>query len=236
VTDAWHEFAQHTRSTYAKCLRRFLRWLEETGAAPLTISRAVPKIAQPSARGITATDDERDRLLNAAEPDLRFFLHLCADLGIRHATAARMTLENWHPVTQSLSFITKGNTFQTLPATQEIADTLNSLPANSKRNVPIVALLHTGRRMGQKPRMLKRWWKLKERLEIRDELRIHDLRRTAAEDVWDATLDLRLVQAQLGHRSPATTARYLANKVKLQELAPVLDRVQELRRKRRGKP
>jgi hypothetical protein len=44
-----------------KCLRRFLRWLEETGAAPLTISRAVPRIHQPDARAIVATDDERTR-------------------------------------------------------------------------------------------------------------------------------------------------------------------------------
>lgn len=233
VCAPWAEFAQHTRSTYSKCLRRFLRWLEEIGQAPLTISRAVPKFHQPQARGTVATDSERDRLLASAEPDLRFFLQLCGDLGIRHRTAARMTLENWQPVTRSLSFTTKGNVHQTLPVTPEIADTLNSFPQNAARNVPIVALLHKGRPMGKNPRMLKRWWKLKDRLEIRDDLRIHDLRRTCAEEVWEATHDIRIVQAQLGHRSPTTTARYLANKVSLQDLQPVLNRVQALRASRR---
>ncbi len=90
--------------------------------------------------------------------------------------------------------------------------------------------------MGRNPRMLKRRWKLKERLGIRDELRIHDLRRTCAEDVWDATLDLRVVQAQLGHRSPTTTARYLANKVLLQDLKPVMEKVQAMRQAGTPKP
>jgi integrase len=229
ATATWTQYAQHTRSTYSKCLRRFLRWLEEIGQAPLTTSRAVPRFHQPEARGVTATDDERHKLLTAADPALRFFLLLCADLGIRHRTAARMTLGNWQPATSSLSFTTKGNTHQTLPVTPEIADTLTRLPADSPRNVPIVALLHTGRPLGPNPRMLKRWWKLKEKLGIRDELRIHDLRRTVAEDVWEATHDLRIVQAQLGHRSPTTTARYLANKIHLQDLQPVLAKVQEMR-------
>ncbi len=229
ATLTWAEFAQHTRSTYSKSLRRFLRWLEEIGQAPLTISRAVPRFHQPEARGIVATDNERSRLLNAADPALRFFLLLCADLGIRHRTAARMSLENWQPATSSLSFTTKGNTHQTLPVTPEIEDTIKRLPTTSPRNVPIVALLHTGRPMGPNPRMLKRWWKLKEKLGIRDELRIHDLRRTVAEDVWEATHDLRIVQAQLGHRSPTTTARYLANKISLQDLQPVLAKVQAAR-------
>jgi integrase len=232
----WAEFSQHTRSTYSKCLRRFLRWLEEIGGAPLTISRAVPRIHQPEARATTATDTERDQLLAAAEPDMRFFLRLCGDLGIRHRTAARMTLESWHPLTHSITFTTKGNVNQSLPVTTEIEETLNSLPATSARNVPIIALLHTGRAMGRTPRMLKRWWKLKQRLGLRDELRIHDLRRTCAEDVWEATHDLRLVQAQLGHRSPTTTARYLANKVKLQDLEPVLNKVEAMRAARRKTP
>jgi hypothetical protein len=50
---------------------------------------------------------------------LRFFLRLCGDLGIRHRTAARMTLENWQPVTRSLTFTTKRNVHQTLPSKRQ---------------------------------------------------------------------------------------------------------------------
>jgi len=161
---------------------------------------------------------------------------LCSDLGIRHRTAARIALSNYDRATRSLHFTTKSNTHQTLPATDAIADTIAALPANSDRNLPIVKLLHTGRAMGNNPRLLKRWWKLKQKLGIRDELRIHDLRRTVAEDVWEATKDLRQVQAQLGHRSIATTARYLHHKVQLQDLQPVLRKLQALRQARARRP
>lgn len=161
---------------------------------------------------------------------------LCADLGIRHRTAARMCLANYDAPTRSLRFTTKGNTHQTLPVTAAIAETLDALPKYSDRNEPIINLLRAdaapGHRPGKNPRMLKQWTKLKERLGIRPELRIHDLRRTLAEDVWEATHDLRTVQAQLGHRSPTTTARYLANRIQLQDLQPVLRKVQQMREQR----
>ena len=40
-TEAWKaaKFAQHTRSTYSKCLRRFLRWLERIDAACAEVGR-----------------------------------------------------------------------------------------------------------------------------------------------------------------------------------------------------
>jgi len=235
VCAEWRGFSQHTRSTYSKCLRRFLTYLEEIGEAPKAIARAVPRIHAPTYRTVIATDAERDSLLAGADPALRFFLRLCGDLGIRHRTAARMTLANYDPATRALRFTTKNHTHQTLPVTAAIADTITALLPGSDKHIPIVALLHTGRAMGQNPRLLKRWWALKKKLGIRPELRIHDLRRTVAEDLWEATHDLRPIQAQLGHRSISTTARYLANRLQLQDLQPVLLKLQAMReaRKRR---
>lgn len=86
-----------------------------------------------------------------------------------------------------------------------------------------------GQQPGPSPRFTKQWKALKKRAGIRAELRIHDLRRTLAEDVWNATHDLRAVQAQLGHRSPTTTARYLADRITLQDLKPIMRKVQQLR-------
>ena len=64
------------------------------------------------------------------------------------------------------------------------------------------------------------WQRLKHVLGVRPELHIHDLRRHAAEGMWSATHDLRKVQAFLGHRTITATARYLANRVTLEELTP----------------
>ncbi len=85
--EKWQDFSAHTRNTYSKCLRRFLAWLEEIEQAPKAISRAVPRIHAPSYRAIIATDDERSRLIAAADPAFRFFLLLCGAHGIRHRTA-----------------------------------------------------------------------------------------------------------------------------------------------------
>jgi hypothetical protein len=109
---------------------------------------------------------------------------------------------------------------------------IEHLPAGTDRQEPIVNLLRKhrpGTQPGSAPRFTKQWKALKKRAGIRAELRIHDLRRTLAEDVWNATHDLRAVQAQLGHRSPTTTARYLADRITLQDLKPILRKVQQLR-------
>jgi integrase len=175
-------------------------------------------------------------VIEAAPPHLKFFLMLCSDLGIRHRTAARIALSNYDPHTRALTFTTKGNTHQTLPVTDAIANTIEALPPDSPRDLPIVKLLastcHPGHQLGTSPRFSKQWTKLKEKLNIRPELRIHDLRRTVAEEVWNATKDIRIVQAQLGHRSPNTTVRYLANRIALQDLQPVLEKVLQLRAQR----
>lgn len=121
---------------------------------------------------------------------------------------------------------------QTLPVTAAIAEAIQKLPEGIDRQEPIVNLLRAhrpGTPPGPNPRFTKQWKALKKRAGIRAELRIHDLRRTLAEDVWNATHDLRAVQAQLGHRSPTTTARYLADRITLQDLKPILRKVQQLR-------
>jgi integrase len=157
---------------------------------------------------------------------------------MRHRTASGIAISNYDRATRSLRFTTKGNTQQTLPVTTEIAATIENLPQEDKVT-PIVTLLRPPRQQGhppgKNPRFAKAFNKLKKELGIRPELHIHDLRRTAAEDVWDATKDIRLVQAQLGHRSPITTVRYLANRVSLKDLMPVRAKVDAMRKARNRK-
>jgi integrase len=236
ILAGWQEKAQHTRWNYTKALGRFIAHLEAQERAPKGLAAGIPKVRQPSPREVVATDAERESLLANATPRLRFFLLLCADLGLRHRTATRINIGNYNPLLRSLSFTTKGNIHQTLPVTDEIAETIKMLAGQDTRT-PIVTLLRPAKQPGHppsaNPRFAKSFDKLKAKLGIRPELHIHDLRRTAAEDVWDATKDLRLVQTQLGHKSPVTTVRYLANRLGLEQLTPVRAAVDELRRKRK---
>ena len=138
-----------------------------------------------------------------------------------------------------MSFYTKGNVHQTLPVTPEIAAAFAALPAGANPNTPVVNILRAGNlpgnRPGPRPRFTKQWKALKQRTGIRPELRVHDLRRTVAEDVWQATHDLRAVQHQLGHRSITTTAKYLAQNLTAEELNQTLIKVAQLRAARASK-
>lgn len=241
IVGSWRKrFAQHTRSNYTKCLRRFLRWIVLNASANPTLPDVVPKIHQPQPRLTIATDAERRQLLEAATPALRFFILLCSELGLRHRTAAHITPRNYNPHLRAITFKTKGDVQQTLPVTAAIAEVFAALPSTAHPDTPVVNLLRSSNPAshtpGKNPRFTKQWTKLKQQLGIRADLRIHDLRRTVAEDVWSATHDIRAVQAQLGHRSPITTARYLADRIDLQDLQPVLQKVQQLRALREAQP
>jgi integrase len=200
------------------------------------VHKAVPKFPLPAPRTIVATDDEREKLFANASPRMSFFLSLCADMGLRHRTASRITLGNYDPRTHSLTFTTKGNVHQTLPVPFHIRAIIERLPEGSPKDEPIVNFLrqqHIGEHQpGKHPRLYRSWIALKKKCGIRAELHIHDLRRTLAEDVWHATKDIRVVQAQLGHSSPTTTARYLANRVGLDDLTEAMDRIQQMRHER----
>jgi integrase len=62
------------------------------------------------------------------------------------------------------------------------------------------------------------WRRLLQAAGIRHGITIHDLRRTAAFTVWEATKDLKKVQHVLGHSLVSTTARYLHNPADQEEL------------------
>jgi hypothetical protein len=116
--------------------------------------------------------------------------------------------------------VTKGSVQQTLPVTQEIGLMIQHLPPNSPKDLPIVAIL-SGRT--QPIRWVSsQFQRLKKLAGVRPELRIHDLRRAAAETAWTVTKDLRAVQALLGHRKLSTTDHYLHNRVSLQHITPTV--------------
>lgn len=229
---SWKGKSQHTRRNYSNAMRRFLAWAAAEQLTARALLGAMPQVHQPDPRTIVATAEEREKLLAAAPRNLRFFILLCADLGLRHKTAAGIRRADYNPNTRSLTFRTKGDVTQTLPVSEDVAAEIEALPASSDALKPIVALLPASKRgslWGKKPRFTRQWKLLKEKAGVRAELHIHDLRRTAAEEVWDATHNLRLVQAQLGHQSITTTARYLANRVTEVDLRNVRDAIATMR-------
>ena len=211
-----------------QALVRLLRWLSTLYDAQPGLDTLVPTVPSPPIRQTCATAEERARLLAATHTGMRLFIHLCADLGLRHQTALALTYGGWDRQTATLTFATKGGVQQTLPVTNEVAAILAWLPEDTPPGQSVVAAVwphplpkgESARRRYAE----NEWLRLKFILGIRAELHIHDLRRHAAESLWAVTHDLRKVQAFLGHRSPTATARYLANRITAEELAPDLTR------------
>lgn len=166
-----------------------------------------------------------------ANPGLRFFILLCADLGLRHTTALSITPRHYNPIDKTIFFTTKNGFQQQLPVTPEIAHTMQFLPPNANPDNPVYATLNGYQtERGKRSRaMHAAFRKLKLDTGVRLELRIHDLRRSAAETAWAATKDLRAVQAILGHTNIATTNRYLHNRTNPDELRHTIEAMSRIR-------
>jgi len=200
--------SQGTRYGKRSCFKRLLTYLhEEHGARSL--AKYVPKITPPAPRAVTATHDERARLIAACPLWLRLWVLLCSDMLMRNATASAICPDNYNAQLRTLTFRTKFGSWQTMPVTAEIAAILESTKLNGKQSsTPYIALLHP---LG---RICKTWpgQKIKyvaKSAGITRKLTPHDLRRTTATAIYDQTKDMRIVQAALGHKQLATTLWYL---------------------------
>ena len=191
-----------------------LRYLWSTHGAP-KLDDVVPKGETLRPRNVTATDSEKERILAAAPDDLRLWLLLCSDLAIRGGTAATLTMQNYNRESEVLRFTTKCAAHMTLPVTAEIAELLERC---DDRPIPFTRQLWferaqwkpMARKSGSEyTRLGHAFRKLRYSLGITRKLTAHDLRRTAAVHMLEATGDIRDVQALLGHRNLISTIWYL---------------------------
>lgn len=198
--------APWTRANRNRNLRRILRWLCEEHHAP-SLAKYLPRPHVPRPRNVTATHAEREAIMTTAPPYLRAWLLLCSDLALRSGTAARIAPRHYNPETRELRFSTKFENTQTLPVTAEIA-ALFGVAADDPF-MPLTAQLHPYRHDLTVNYLRRKFRELKHTLGITRKLIPHDLRRTTAVAAYDATKDLRTVQAILGHRHLSSTLYYL---------------------------
>jgi len=206
--------ARSTKASRAGALRRVLRWLWENHNAP-KLDGQIRRYTGVRPRNNTATREEINRILSAAPPHLKLYTLLCSDLAIRSGTAALLSPQNYNRQSRSLHFISKGGATLTLPVTEDVRRMTESCDLDSSQ--PFVAQLWTGPGTGCKPGPDTKWGhimrraftRLRKRLNFNRRIIPHDLRRTAAVAMLEATGDLRDVQAFLGHLSLHSTVIYL---------------------------
>lgn len=200
----------------ATALRYLLRWLWEVHGTP-KLDKHIRHYLGVRPRNVTATRAEIDALLAAANPGMRVWLLLCSDLAIRSGTAARMAPEHYDPERRTLRFTTKHHAKVTLPVTEEIRELIGQCDLSdprpfarqlwdetrNRRFKPITEKFDEGNTLREHFQLLCK------DVGITRRIIPHDLRRTTAVGMLEATGDLRDVQALLGHRHLTATLWYL---------------------------
>jgi len=172
----------------------------------------------PGPRKTIAKPDELQRLFARAQPWQRVWLLLCSQLALRNAEARSISPANYDPAAQTITFKKKGGGVHTLPVTPDIAACFAAAPDGD----PSWTYIERWRgKTLSKAAVEHQWRKLKKLASARDDLRVHDLRRTTAVSLYELTKDLRAVSHLLGHTSMAATCGYLAHQDP-QTLRPLL--------------
>lgn len=166
----------------------------------------VPRQYKPPPRNVTATDEERRLILQAAKPHMLMFLLLCSDLAIRSGTAMRIAPIHYNPEREEITFKTKYSESLTLPVTAELSTLMKRHKGDA--SVPYVAALHPNGQIADR-NIREQFTRLRRSVGITKEFTPHDLRRTTAVAAYAITKDLRMVQALLGHRGLSSTLHYL---------------------------
>lgn len=231
MTAQWERRYCHvTRVNRHGALRRILRWLWEEHGAP-KLDNYVPRLSGTRPRNVTADRDTIERLLGAARPEMKLWLLLCSDLGIRSGTALRIGPEHYDKHAGTLSFTTKKAAALTLPVTGAVADLIDQCTLTNPLPFVTQLRLRTVGKMGR-PRknptvnshnMRKELADLRRTLGIAKRVTLHDLRRTTAVAIYKRTRDLHIVQAFLGHRNMQATIWYLDHDLQPVERATLED-------------
>jgi integrase/recombinase XerC len=190
--------------------------LWETHGAP-KLDHHVRRYPGLRPRNVTATEEERAAILDAAPPHLRLWILLCSDTAMRSGTAIKIGPEHYDPKRRTLTFTTKYGEALTMPTTADIEAMLDDCEMRNPetfvrqlwRNQPGMKTRQPSTLRGQQATLEHSFKALRIRLGITRRIVPHDLRRTSAVAMYRYTRDVRDVQALLGHRNLASTIWYL---------------------------
>ena len=188
--------------------------------APPGAQAGIPNLKTVRPRERTVTTLEYEMVFHVAGPMLQLCLLLAREAGLRHKTILDFTAAQCNFQAGTISGRSKAYASYTIPMTERLRERLLWACAgatdshepllcqyNRQRKKPhynslTTALMRAKRLCGlSKPGQKVGWagWGF------------HDLRRTAARELYDRTKDLRKVQRFLGHAQPGQALWYLGN-------------------------
>lgn len=155
-------------------------------------------------------------------PAVRLVMVLCRDCALRAVTACTLTPAQIDPVTWQIRRRSKNGRSISVPTTLRVREILRFAVQQCEPDQFLTQALGCRSDTGADvyTHVRRSILNAKRALNIRGNWTLHDLRRTAARQLYDRTHDLRLVQALLGHAHLAYTLWYLNDPTT--ELSPEL--------------
>jgi integrase/recombinase XerC len=167
----------------------------------------VPKLPRPQSRPVTASPQELAKLFANPPAFLRLYMLLYLQCGLRSAETMKVTVAAWRPENHTAAIRVKGGHVRTVELTPEVEDLLRTAQDGDPA-APAIEVLH-GKPIGI-PGLQHAFRRHADRCGVNRNVTPHDLRRTAATILYEATKDLRVPQQLLGHKNLASTLSYLA--------------------------
>lgn len=186
-------------------LRKLLGYIERP-----ELIKAMAKVQKPGPRTNIAEPEEIQKLMLAAPPWLKLILMLASHGGLRRSDCLRIAPQHYDRQ-RKLITIQQQKTGQTvqLPVPPQLAAALEAIPTINE-NVPFYEAMR-GKPISNEG-LTAAYQRTKKAAGVRQEVWIHDLRRTLAVSLYELSKDLRVVEQMLGHRSLSSTAHYLEHR------------------------
>ena len=213
LDDHWGEAAPETRRNRLAILRSFFNWAVDEDR--LTVN-PVAKFKPPRRRITERQAYPRDVIqkLIAAQPTLRdqVALRLLGQLGLRKNELRVLKVGDIDLQRGHITVHGKGDKIVVMPlAFRELAEEAY-LHISGEGRAPDEYLLYPkrARTRPMDPAALHRWFKrCLERAGLPDSVKLHELRHSAADEIWRVTGDIVMAQKLLRHESVGTTQAYL---------------------------
>ncbi len=221
LNDQYKNFALSTRYNAQCRIRQILGML---GCAANAEGYEILPVVTP--REVTVEDADFEAVLEVASPKLRIALLLARDAALRIATICNLKHENIHFNANEIEGKTKRNTTYRVQQTERLRQELEYAVRVGIKSETLLASFNRAHFPPTPNTLSNELWKLRGELGLHQNWSFHDLRRTAARQLYDRTKDLRKVQNLLGHTSLQSTIWYLGNN----GLAPTREELEMVRR------
>jgi integrase len=181
--------------------------------APAVAWEGIPHVKSPQPRMVTVSDEEFERTLHHADPSTAFVLLCCRDCALRSGAVFALTLRHFNLETETVSTRTKNGAWITAPISARLRAVVAACAATTAidTHLPVYRLLSRNHFKNLSPQSTTaKRLKRAQKAAGTGGWTWHDLRRTAAHRLYNATGDLRDVRDLLGHGSLHSSLWYLA--------------------------